>query len=259
MKIWFQLLSAEERMQDFIRACQAQVNRAADPGTTVEVHGTKKGALGDNYRFFEHLDTREVVENIVRLRQGGYDALVIGNSMDIALVEAREMLDIPVLALTETTIAFAEMMGERYGIIVPNAKFIPRYREVVVKYRQEQRLAALVPLEFAHIPDMNRLFRESEVQDRAIEQFRTVARQAIAQGAEVLIPAGPPTTLLTMRDVHEVDGVPILDGYTLLVKFAETAVKLRILGHPVVSRYRLYASPPAALLAQARAEYQRDL
>ena len=94
MKIWFQLLSSETGMKGFLAATQKLVDRAMSPGTTVEVRGTTHGVIGDQYRLFCNYDTREVIDNALRIRaEGGYDAFVIANSMDPVLVELREMLD----------------------------------------------------------------------------------------------------------------------------------------------------------------------
>ena len=62
MRIWFQLLASETGMSNSIAATKAIADKAASPGTIVEVHGTTNGALGDNYRLFWHYDTREVIE-----------------------------------------------------------------------------------------------------------------------------------------------------------------------------------------------------
>ena len=64
---------------------KAQTKEASE--TTKEKKG--KTRLSKE-QFFEHLDTREVVDNIMKLRKGGgYDAFVIGNSLDVALVSPR--------------------------------------------------------------------------------------------------------------------------------------------------------------------------
>jgi hypothetical protein len=147
MRLWYQLLSSEKRLSNFIGASGRLCARAAAPGTTVEVHGTRHGALGDQYRFFWHYDVREVIENGLAVRGSkAYDAFVIANSLDPALVELREMLDIPVLSFMEVCCFTACMMGERFGLVVPNEKMIPRYREIVHGYGLAARLAAVEPL-----------------------------------------------------------------------------------------------------------------
>ena len=123
MRIWVQVFSSRERNPDFHGALEEHLRSVADPGTHIEVHGTKKGGLGEQFRFFQAIDTPDIIENILRCREAKgenrYDAFVSLNSTDPALVEAREILEIPVLGFLETT-ALVSCVRERakqdYGI-----------------------------------------------------------------------------------------------------------------------------------------------
>lgn len=106
MRIWVQVFSARERSPHFHAALEEHLRSIADPGTQIEVHGTRKGGLGEQFRFFQAIDTVDIVDNILKCREakGGqrYDAFVSLNSIDPCLNEAREILDIPVLGFLET-------------------------------------------------------------------------------------------------------------------------------------------------------------
>lgn len=45
-----------------------------------------------------------------------------------------------------------------------------------------------------------------------------------------------------------IDGAPIVNGLLVLAKTAETAIRLRALGEPWISRRSNYAKPPAQAL-----------
>ena len=62
---------------------------------------------------------------------------------------------------------------------------------------------------------------------------------------------GAATALMARRGVYEIDGAPLLDSYSLLVKLAEATVGYRALTGTYVSRKRLYQSPPAELSRRA--------
>ncbi len=249
MRIWYQLLAPSSRHGEFIASVQELCDRVAAPGTHVEVHGAEPGAHGNNYRFFEYYDIIGVLKNALRVRkQGGYDAFVLGNSLDPGIVGLRELLDIPVLTVMEVCCHTACTMGEKFGVVVANPKFLPRYRETVVGYGLGQRLAGITSFQFERIYELNRMFEDKAVADATIEVFIAAARRLIAQGADVIVPMGPPMSLLAHRGIREVDGAMVLDGYSLLVKAAETMISMhRLTGH-CVSRRGLYASPPADLL-----------
>jgi allantoin racemase len=259
MRIWYQLLSSETGMRAFIDATQRLVDRAKLPDTKVEVRGTTRGVLGDQYRLFYHYDLREVIDNGLRVRrEGGYDAFVLANSLDPALVELREMLDIPVLSFMEVNCFTACTMGERFGLIVPNRKMIPRYREIPVGYGLRDRIAALVPLSFDDVRRQNDAFADEAAAAAVEAEVLRAAREAIDLGSEVLIAPGPPGALMAQRGVFQVDGVPLLDTYTLLAKAAEAAVAMHRLTGVCVSRHLLYQAPPRDLVRKVGAAYGVD-
>ena len=262
MRIWYQLLSSETGMKNSIAATQALATKAAAPGTTVEVRGTREGALGDNYRLFWHYDVREVIANGLKIREtnvaqtgkpGAYDAFVIANSLEPGIVELREMLDIPVLSFMEVSCFHACTMGEKFALVVPNEKFVPRYREIAISYGLRDRLAAVDFVPMTNIRDFDTVFTNATAGDQLRDAVLTAARRCIDQGAEVIICPGPSTALMASRGIYEVDGVPILDSYSLLVKIAEATVAMHKLTGVAVSRKGLYQSPPTELVKKAAA------
>lgn len=259
MRIWFQLLSSETGLKRFIAATQKLVDRALSPGTTVEVRGTTQGVLGDQYRLFWNYDTREVIDNALKIRrEGGYDAFVIANSLDPGLVELREMMNIPVLSFMEVNCFAACTMGERFGLIVPNRKFIARYREIPIGYGLRDRLAAIEPIEFDDVRSMEEIFLDTKVADAMEHQVIAATRRAVAKGADVVFCAGPPATIMAQRGRFEIDGVPILDAYTLLAKTGELMAGMHKLTGVCVSRHLLYESPPRDLVRKMGEVYNID-
>ena len=256
MKIWFQLLSSETGMKGFLAATQKLVDRAMSPGTTVEVRGTTHGVIGDQYRLFCNYDTREVIDNALRIRaEGGYDAFVIANSMDPVLVELREMLDIPVLAFTEVWGFTACTMGDRFGMLGVNRKLMSWYRSILYSYGLGDRLAAVEHMEVNDTRSLDLGFTDPAFGDMLEAQLLAAGRRAIAKGAEVLFVGGPPGTLMAQRSIFTIDGVPLLDTYTLLAKMAETMATMHKLTGVCVSRHMLYASPPPELVRKVGEAY----
>jgi allantoin racemase len=254
MRIWFQLLASETAMKDSIAATQAIANKAASPGTIIEVHGTTNGTMGANYRLFWHYDTREVIANGLKVRQSGqYDAFVIANTLEPGVVELREMLDIPVISCMEVCCHVACMMGEKFGILVSNDKFIPRYREIVHSFGLRDRLASVEATQFDKIGDLNSVFDAGSAADRLSAELTAAARRSIDKGAEVLFATGPKASFLASQGIYELDGVPLLDCYSLLVKFTEAMVGMHKLTGISVSRKGLYQSPPKDLVMKAAA------
>jgi allantoin racemase len=249
MRLWYQLVSSERGMNHMIGAIQRLCNEAADPGTVVEVRGTAQGALGDQYRLFLNYDAREILDNAMDVRRGGgYDAFLLGNSLDPALVELRELLDIPVLTFMEVACHTACMMGARFGLIATNQRLIPRYVEIVFGYGLRDRFSGASAIDFSNIRALNDVFADRDLGRACVDQILEAARRNLDQGAEVIIPTGPLTALLRMHGINELEGAPLLDCQSLLVKAGELMVKMKRLTGQHVSRRLLYEAPSPELL-----------
>ena len=251
MRIWYQLVSSESGRGPFLSTLQRLCDGCAAPGTTVEVRGTQHGALGDQLRVVYHYDVREIIDNGLKVRRdGGYDAFVIANSLDGGLVELKEILDIPVLSFMEVACAVASQMGEKVGVLSPYARMSPRFREMARGYLLPERLAGVEYVMLDAVPGFRDAFADTAPGDAAIAQIMAAARRSLANGADVLVPAGPAAALLTHRGIFDVDGAPFVDVYRLLVKYAEMMVAMRKLTGAHVSRRQMYQKPDAATLAR---------
>ena len=247
MKIWYQLISSETAMSDFLSSVRQLCDAVASPGTEIEVHGTPHGALGDHYRAIWHYDVREFVETGLRLRrEGGYDAFVIANSLDTGLVELREILDIPVISFMEVCCFTACTMGERFSLLVQHPKMVSRYREIVTGYGLASRLTSIEAIGYA--PGNQAMFSQEDKAREYVAAIEEAGRRAIEKGAEVLFLTGSTAALLAKRGVFSIDGVPLLHSYGLLVKAAEGAVTMhRVTGHAVIRR-NYYQAPSRELM-----------
>jgi len=78
-------------------------------------------------------------------------------------------------------------------------------------------------------------------------KFEREVHALLDAGADVIVPAGG---LPMMLFSGEFEGVPVLNGITLIAKSAELAVKLRKLGMAKVSRRSNFASPPDKALKE---------
>jgi Asp/Glu/hydantoin racemase len=234
-----------------------------EPGVAIEVHGTRKGGLGEQFRFFQALDTPDILENVLTCRaakgEERYDAFVSLNSTDPALGEARELLDIPVLGFLETTTLTACMMGRSVSLITPNPKFSLSYTQKLQLYGLTERLASIEAMNVPHLPDYRKAFTDPAAHERVMQEFDAAARRAVAAGAEVLIPCGSHAVLQARRGLREFEGALIMDGLAVLMKMTETAVKLHGIMGTFVSRKLLYQAPSALVRDSAKKDYGIDI
>jgi len=259
MRLWVQVFSSRDRNPNFHEALAQHLCSVVDPGVEIEVYGTKKGGLGEQFRFFQAIDMPDIIENVLKCKHATgeqrYDAFVSLNSTDPALVEAREILDIPVLGFLETTALMSCMMGKKFSLITPNPKFALSFEQKLKLYGLSERLASIEAMNITHLPDYRQAFIDAAAHQRVMTEFDQAARRAVAAGAEVLIPCGSHAVLQARRGLREIDDALIVDGLAILMKMAETAVKLHKIMGTVVSRKMLYQMPEPAVLEKAKQDY----
>ena len=107
MKLWYQGVTRNGRFPAYNAVLHKVINRAKDPSTEVEIHGIERqGGTGDQYRYLAFLQSVEILENVHRAIDEGFDAFLIGNIGNPGLREAREIAEFPVLGLGEASIIF---------------------------------------------------------------------------------------------------------------------------------------------------------
>ena len=264
MRLWYQTFSKFSAFGQYGQALVKMVSSAADPGTEVDIHDLHHGGIADQYRYLEYLDVAQVIANGLRAQREGYDAFLIGNIIDPGIHELRELLTIPVLGLCETTLHLSSMMGSSHTLVSVNDKFTTRIMENVRRYGFASRTTSVEPMRVNHLPKLASGFSDSPedavAREAIFEAFREAARKGIAKGAELIIPAGGVVmAMLAHAGVHEIDGVPILDGTVMLTKMGETAVKLHRLTGTFTSKRMTYAAPTGDVLKEVRAVYGADM
>lgn len=263
MKLWYQSMSRQTEWGGYPKALREHLDEIRNPDTEIEVHGiTKVGGISDQYRYLEFLETGEVMENIHEAMRRGFDAFLIGNIADPGMRECREIADIPVLGLCETSLHLACMMGANFSLVTINEKFTPRIIENVHRYGLGDRFCAHNRMEVDRILDLGSGFVDPSVRDDLVAQFMTAATRNTDQGAEVVIAAGGVVmALLAKAGVHMTPaGAPILNGITALVKMGEMAVGLdRLMGGSFVSKRLEYAPPTPDQITEIRKYYGADI
>jgi allantoin racemase len=259
MRLWYQSLTRPTAWAAYNEALRTVLDAAKDDGTSIEVHGIeKRGGVGDQYRYLEFIEAQEVLENVERASREGFDAFLIGNIGDPGLREAREISDMPVLGLCETSTHLANMMAGNFSIITGNQKHAPRIIENITRYGLREKLFAVRRMTVDRLVDLNEAFVDPAAGKALIGEFLAAASANVEEGAELVIPAvGVLMVLLARHGIHEVSpGIPILNGVTALVKMGEAAVKMRkLFGGSWTSRRAMYAAPPMDQIDELRSFY----
>jgi allantoin racemase len=180
--------------------------------------------------------SRAVVRGAIQAEQEGYDAFFMNHFQDVGLYDARASVKMPVLGLGEATLLHACTMGRKLGLLAINPAFIPTHNDQIYRYGLQQRIAGIRAIE-ASISDYMEAFASPSKKTELQAVFEREARRLIDDGADVIVPTGGIPMMVFGKEADaNVDGAPIVNGVTVVIKAAEMAIKLKRLGVPVASR-----------------------
>ena len=260
MKLWYQSLARESDSANYRPRLKKVIEACVEPGTEVHIQGVKESAgIGVMYHYLRYRDMKELIDNALRAEKEGYDAFLIGNFSDSGLTEAREMVNIPVLGICETSMHVACMMGASFGLIPVSAKQTPDKLEKVRRYGFETRFAGAMHMKSSPA-GLKEAMKDKSLKDRVMADFAAAAAYLLERGAEVIIPAGGEFNVFLQEDgIFEIERAPVVNGIMELVKMGEFAVKMRKITGRFTSKRFNYAPPSGDFLKRARDVYGPDI
>jgi len=245
MKIWYQSASSfgfEPVWDDYGQTLQAQCLAVVHPDTEVHVRGIPVMVRDvENWKSLQYFQNIQTINNMIQAEREGFDAFVIGCTLDVGLAEGRSLLDIPVVAISETAYHMAMTLGRRYAVVTSSSAFCEVYGEQVVRYGVESRY---MPGPYIVHASEEEIASSLGKPGPLLDKFIIQAKRAVADGASVIIP-GPAflTTMAYRAGLKEIDGAPVLDTISLAVKTAEMMVGMNRSGLTPSRCIGAYAKP----------------
>jgi Asp/Glu/hydantoin racemase len=245
-KIWFQGATDRVHMAPYISKVEAHLKAILDPGTSFTFNSTSPPAT-TTHALTEFRIAGAFVRGAVEAGKQGYDAMAITHFQDAGLAEVKSVADIPVLGLGETTLFHACTLGRKLGLVTINPAFVPWHEDQIIRYGLQSRVVGVRAVD-AKVSDFIDAFSTQQGFDKLKPKWESECRALLDAGADVIVPAGG---LPMMLFSGEIDGVPVVNGITLLAKSAEMAIQLRRqAGMFAVSRRSNYAHPPEKALKE---------
>lgn len=245
MKIWYQSASGygfEPVWDDYGKTIEAQCAKVVRPDTEVHLTGIPVMVRDiENWRPLQYYQNAQIMNNMHRAQAEGFDAFVIGCTLDPCLGEGKSMLDIPVVGISETSYRMAMTMGRMFAVVTSSSAFVEVFAEQVERYGVASRYLRGPYI----VPASEEEIAMSLARPQAlIDKFKATAAKAVADGASVIVPA--PAFLATLANrahLTEVDGALVLDTVSVAVKTAEMLVDLRRAGVGPSRRIGVYCKP----------------
>jgi Asp/Glu/hydantoin racemase len=248
-RLWYQSFVHPVEQAPYIERLQGLLDTSSSPGIKFEVHGLDP----PDHLFHPLTEFRcaaQAIRNALEAERAGYDGFVIGHFQEPGLLEIRGALDIPVIGLGEANLLAALSMGRRVGLVTIDPVFIEWHERQVRAHGLEQRVAGVRAIRM-DLPGFMRCFTDEASYAKARTDFVEQVRPLVADGAEVIIPAGGLPMLLFARECpFVIDGALVLNGIAVAAKAAEMALGLKRLTGAVVSRRGTYAKASAACVEE---------
>jgi len=234
-RIWAQGATDQVGHRNYLAQLLPHMKSCTDPDFELEFK-TMTPSVTTVHALSEFRFSRAVVRGAIQAERENYDVFFMNHFQDVGLYEARAAVNIPVLGLGEATLLHACTIGRKLGLLAINPAFIPTHHDQIYRYGLQQRVAGIRAVE-ANISDYMEAFASPTKKSELQVIFEREARRLVDNGADVIVPTGGiPMMLFGKEPDANVDGAPIINGVTVVIKAAEMAIKLKRLGIPVTSR-----------------------
>lgn len=207
-----------------------QAQSAARPGTLIDAwhpHWGPESAEG----YYDSFITATAVLDRLHGLPSDVDAVVMAGFGEHGREGARELLNIPVVDITEAAAQFAMILAPRYGVVTTLGRACAQIHDSLTVAGLANRCAAIEAAELAVLE----LGSDPGV---ALDAMHSAGRRAIDAGAEALA-LGCAGMAGMSEHLSAKLGVPVVDGVTAAVAIAEGLVSMSL----TTSKIRTYAAP----------------
>jgi Asp/Glu/hydantoin racemase len=263
MKIWHQSLTTIDRVPQYRDAIMKHISRIARPDVEIVLHGMKEETYPTHYpgifithAYLQNLHREQFIRAALMAQNAGYDAMFIGTIPDVGLLEARTLVDIPVVGYGQASFHIASMLGDCIGVVNFLAPLADQLRQNASRYGLGGKLGPIVQTE-AGFDQVLAGFNEP---GPVIASFKAAAEKAISEGADVIVPGeGPMNVFLAAHGISRIGDVPIVDSFGAGIKMCESLVDLRINSGVYMTRRGYFnAKPPAEAVERLRELYNLE-
>ncbi len=203
----------------------------ASPGTDIIELTPFFGAESVEGNFESYLAAVAVMDRVVAY-EGDYDAVVLAGFGEHGREGLQELLDVPVVDITEAAAHLAHLLGHRYSVVTTLDRAVPLIEDRLtlaglLSHCASVRASGLSVLEL------------EQSEDRAVAAIVEQAKRAVEQDRAEVIVLGCGGMAGLDTAVREATGAPVVDGVAAAVKLAESLVQLGL----STSKVRTYAPP----------------
>lgn len=211
------LLINGNRTQSVTDTVLAEARLAAAPDTMLTAVTATFGADIVFSHAGHAIAAHAVLDSLAR-HHAGFDAAILAISFDSGLAAARELLPIPVLGITESSLRAACATGRRIGIVTFGAASQPLYRDVFALSGMQTHIAGTRTIDIA---SSSQYLAPAQLDASVVAAANALADE---DGAEAVVICGAAVAGIARRLGGAVR-VPLFDGVASAVREAESLVR----------------------------------
>jgi allantoin racemase len=230
MKIFVINPNTSESMTKHIRE---ELERIKRPDTELMVVCADKGPETIESAYDEALAVPSTLDLVKRANRERYDAIILACFSDPGLEAAKEISEVPVIGIEESTLHMAAMLGAKFSIMTTQRQRIPSKREHVYQRGLDHFLASVRSLDLS--------VAETDADSaRAKRRVLEVAEKAIQEDHAEVIILGCAGMAGYAPEIESKLKVKVLDPTAVALKVAEAMADLG-LRH---SKIGIFSTPP---------------
>jgi allantoin racemase len=192
---------------------------SARPGTSI-VALTPTWGVPAAEGFYDSFLSAAAVLDLLGSWEGSADAVVLAGFGEHGREGARQLLDIPVVDITEAAAVFANLVAFEYGVVTTTRPAIPQIRQSLASVALLERCVGVratglgvLDLDVSH--------------QQTVSAFTEQARTLIDLGAEAIV-LGCAGVAGLQAELQAELGVPVIDGVSVAISLCEDLVHHRL-------------------------------
>ncbi|WP_328379229.1 aspartate/glutamate racemase family protein [Streptomyces sp. NBC_01020] len=217
--------------ESITEAIAAQARSAASDGTEIVGLTPRFGAESVEGNFESYLAAIAVMDR-VRSYPEPFDAVIQAGYGEHGREGLQELLDVPVVDITEAAASTAMFLGHTYSVVTTLDRTVPLIEDRLKLAGLYDRCASVRASGLA-------VLELEEDPAAAVESIVSQAERAVAEDRAEVICLGCGGMAGLDAQIRERTGVPVVDGVSAAVAVAESLVRLGL----STSKVRTYATP----------------
>lgn len=218
--------SDKKKMPAYFASLQKEMDDISRTDTRIEVRGLSDRVPDQSemvYWYSHSVVVEEMIEQARKAEKEGFDAAIIGCFGNVEAEYAlKEVLDIPVVGVTEAGFLLACALATRFSMVAYNRKVVPWLERTIREYSLEDRLCSIRTID-VELEKVLARRAAKQIEKRMLEEASKAIWEDRAE-AVILASAG---MVGEAEHIGKKLNVPVIDPVEASIKFAEMLVDLK--------------------------------